>query len=122
MLTLEEVLADVAASPGFESVAEVGINSRGSGGETPLHWMATLGDIAGVELLLSAGASVNVEDEHGNSALHAAVISRQEPIVRLLVDRGAQVCNKNKVGRTPLQVAEVDGYEPVIKLLRHLPL
>lgn len=118
MLTLDEVLADVAASPGFEGCPEIGANSRSDTGRTPLHWMATLGDVAGIELLLQAGASIDAVDDEGNTALHEATALRQHGVVGFLVARGAQLHLVNAAGQSSLAIAEADGYHPTVNLLK----
>ena len=118
MLTLQEVLADAAASPGFEGVAEVGVNSRGFNGETPLHWMSTLGDPEGLRLLLAAGAVINATDKDGNSALHEAAAMRQTLAVQTLIDHGADLRQKNSSGETPQEVAVASGFAPVVALFK----
>jgi len=118
MLTLDEVLADVATSPGFEGCTEIGANSRSDAGRTPLHWMATLGDVVGVELLLEAGANIDAIDDDGNTALHEATALRQHDVVGVLVARGAQVHLVNAAGQSSLAIAEADGYHPTAILLK----
>lgn len=118
MLTLKEVLDDAAAAPGFEGLPEVGVNSRGSNGETPLHWMATLGDPEGIRLLVSAGAKVNATDSEGNSPLHEAVAMRQTSAVQALIAHGANTQLKNALGKTAQDISSTDGFEPVASLLQ----
>ena len=120
MLTLKEVLADAAASPGFEGFSEVGVNSRGINGESPLHWMATLGDAEGIHLLVSEGANVNATDGEGNSPLHEAVAMRQTAAAQALVAHGADARLKNAVGKTPRDIAVSGGFEPVASLFQNL--
>jgi uncharacterized protein len=115
MLTIEEVLTDVAAAPGFSGPVE--INSRGSEGQTPLHWMATLGDATGIELLLRAGAVIDAADSHGNTPLHEAVLCRQHTAVAALLSGGANAHLKNVLGQSPRALAEATGYSPVLELL-----
>ncbi len=117
MLTLEEVLSDAAMYPSFRAVETVTVNSRGGKGETPLHWMATLGDVAGIHLLLDANAKINAIDSAGNTPLHEAVASRQTSAAQCLVDRGADRFCRNTSGLTPLDVAKADGFGPTIELL-----
>ena len=115
MLTIDEVLADVAAAPGFSGRVE--INTRGNEGQTPLHWMATLGDATGIELLVRAGADIDAADSHGNTPLHEAVLCRQHLAVAALLKGGAGVRLKNLAGLTPRDLAEAEGYFPVLELL-----
>ena len=117
-LTLEEVLLDVASSPGFESVDVVGVNSCSSSGETPLHWMAFLGDVAGTSILLEAGANINAVNNKGNTPLHEATACRQVPVIKLLIGCGASTRIKNMAGFTALELAVVDGYEPSVEILK----
>jgi ankyrin repeat protein len=117
MLTLAEVLADVGAAPGFDGVNSVGLSTRGSRGQTPLHWMAYLGDVDGVRLLLEAGADPNAVDQSGNTALHDAVLSRQHLVVALLVAGGADSSVRNLEGKSPLDLALADGYRPAMEAL-----
>lgn len=117
MLTLAEVLADVGAAPGFDGVNDIDISTRGSRGQTPLHWMAYLGDVNGVRLLVEAGADANAVDHDGNTALHDAVLSRQHLVVALLVASGANVGLRNHEGKSPLDLAQASGYRPAMEAL-----
>jgi len=116
MLTLAEVLTDVAASPGFKGVSDITIDSRGVGGESPLHWMAVLGDPKAIQLLVDAGADINAVNDEGNSPLHVAVKWRQADAASLLITRGANPQIRNRKGNTPAEVARSDAYEPTIAL------
>jgi ankyrin repeat protein len=118
MLTLQEVLEDAAALDEFAGLSEIHVNTRGVTGQTPLHWMATLGDVAAADLLVKAGAVVDAQDRQGNSPLHEAVRSRQHLVVRLLVERGARTGLKNVAGDTPLTLAESERYAPTLEALR----
>jgi len=116
MLTLEEVLADVATSPGFKGVSDVTIVSRGIGGESPLHWMAILGDSKAIQLLLDAGAGIDAVDDEGNAPLHVAVKWRQAEAASSLIARGAKCEIRNNQGSTPAEIARSDGYGPTMAL------
>lgn len=113
MLTLSEVLGDAAALEEFAGLQTVGANTRGATGQTPLHWMATLGDAVGTQLLLNAGAQIDAQDREGSTPLHAAVRTRQHQVVRLLVLRGAQLDLKDASGQTARDLAIADRYEPM---------
>ena len=117
MLTLEEILSDVAMSPGFSNVGKVGVDSRGDEGQSPLHWMATLGDAVGIRLLVEAGASINAVDNKGNTALHEAVTWRHTLAARMLIEQGADMLLRNVSGLTPLDIAKSDGFGPTIDVL-----
>jgi ankyrin repeat protein len=118
MLTLREVLDDAAALEEFAGMLSVDVNTRGITGKTPLHWMATLGDLSGTELLLNAGATIDAQDRDGNTPLHEAVCSRQHMVVWLLVQRGANAGVKNALGETALHLAQRENYQPTVEALR----
>lgn len=118
MLTVEEILSDVVASPGFRNMKAVNVNSRGENGQTPLHWMAILGDAVGIRLLVGAGASVNAVDDSGNAPLHEAVTWRQSSAASALMELGAETRLKNARGQSPKDLAESSGYGPVLVLFQ----
>ena len=115
MLTLAEVLSDFGLYAGFNDVTEATISSGGECGESPLHWMAILGDPAGIRLLIEAGANIDTVDDEGNTPLHSAVTARQADAVEFLIQRGAEVNRRNRAGFTPLELAKLDGYRPTME-------
>lgn len=60
-------------------------------GATALHLVAMRDDLEAVQLLLDAGALVNLEDAGGCTALHEAAARGHEQVVDLLINRGATV-------------------------------
>ena len=54
---------------------------------------------------IALGADVNLTDNKGDTALHAAASQRFEQAVELLAKNGANLNGKNKAGKTPLAVA-----------------
>ena len=118
MLTLEEILSDAAMSPSFTNVEKVGVDSHGDDGQTPLHWMATLGDAVAIRLLVEAGASINAVDNKGNTPLHEAVTWRHTLAARMLIEQGADMLLRNESGLTPLDIAKSDGFRPTIDVLQ----
>ena len=70
-------------------------------------WVAcTNGDEARVRELLGQGVSVNAQDEHGFSPLHAAASYGQIDLLRLLLTLGANVHIRDTDGDTPLHACE----------------
>jgi hypothetical protein len=51
---------------------------------------------------LDIGGGINVTNESGDTALHAAVTHRYETVIQFLVDHGADVNAHNRQGMTPL--------------------
>ena len=117
MLTLHEVLSDFGEYAGCNADAALTVDSRSLSGESPLHWMSTLGDHVAIDLLARAGADLNAQDKSGNAPIHAACASKQATAVRALIDAGANPHLENGAGLTALEVATQQGYRPCIELL-----
>ena len=116
MLTFSEVLSDIASAPGFEGIDQIGVATRGANGTTPLHWMALLGDVQAIRLLIEAGANIDAVDNDGCTPIHIAAQWRQTSAVHILKNSGADCTIKNAQGFAPVDVARVEGYPPTIAL------
>jgi len=84
------------------------VNARLRSTDTPLLLATSRGNVASVETLLRLAKSsidVNIQDKHGTSALHVAVMRREEKIVKLLLSAFAEVNIKDKDDKTPLHHA-----------------
>jgi ankyrin repeat protein len=82
-------------------------NERGPGGWTALHRAAYRGKREITQVLLDAGARMNVKDNQGFTPLHWAVcesvlIPEAQDVAKLLVARGADINARDKEGSTPL--------------------
>jgi len=96
----------------------------------PLHEAVFKNDIVKVSALLRDAKDPNLstpemqvghKDQHGNTALHLAVILGRSKCVQLLLAHGAPVKLKNKLGWSPLAEAISYGDRPTISsLLRRL--
>ena len=113
MLTLNEILTDFAA---FLGSAPGSVATRGPNGESPLHWMATLGDAEAICLLVAGGAELSAIDHNGDTPLHEAVANRQVAAAKALIDLGANIHLCNAAGQTPQDIAMRDGYNPTVAL------
>jgi ankyrin repeat protein len=100
VLTLQEVLGDFAEYIGAERSAMT-VATRNSAGESPLHWMATLGDVPAIRLLAGSGAEISAPDHQENTPLHEAVARRHVPAAKELIACGADVRLRNAAGHTP---------------------
>ncbi|KAH8694433.1 ankyrin repeat-containing domain protein, partial [Ilyonectria robusta] len=80
----------------------VDVNARDEMGRTPIHWCCALGgwkqrekrseeNIKICRLLLSKGASLSAVDDNGHTALHYAIVLRDEEVIRLCLDHGLQL-------------------------------
>ena len=118
------------AGPGkIRSLIEDGadVNQRiDDGGVTALMWAALdCPDPAVLQVLLEAGAKVNVSDLDGARALSHAAGSNDNPeVVRVLIDAGANVNASDKSGKTALDMAlerpkKDKGREKIVELLEN---
>uniref|UniRef100_A0A8C4YK46 Ankyrin repeat and BTB domain containing 3 n=1 Tax=Gopherus evgoodei TaxID=1825980 RepID=A0A8C4YK46_9SAUR len=112
-----------------------GINSMSEQGMTPLMYACVRGDEAMVQMLLDAGADLNVEvvstahkypsvhpETRHWTALTFAVLHGHIPVVQLLLDAGAKVEGSLEHGEenyseTPLQLAAAAGNFELVTLL-----
>ncbi|CAB9521794.1 Ankyrin repeat protein [Seminavis robusta] len=75
-------------------------------GSTQLHIAVSRGREKTAVLLLRAGASPNMRDESGDSALHLVCgPSGRSDLVELLLGHGASINVQNRDGNTPLIIA-----------------
>ncbi len=73
-------------------------------------------------LLLEKGASVNLQDNRGHSALTHAIISGRIPNMRLLIENGADMKMRDNDGESALLYSVAFGDIEVVKaLLNYLP-
>ena len=83
------------------------------GGLTPLMFAARTGCIECAELLLDAGADINLADPYGVTPLIVATLNLQNDFAAYLVEKGADFTQWDLYGRTPLYVAiDMMDYPP----------
>jgi ankyrin repeat protein len=75
------------------------------GGLTPLMFAARTGCIACAELLLAAGAEIDLPDPYGVTPLLVATLNLQNDFAAYLIEKGADIAAWDLYGRTPLYVA-----------------
>ena len=87
-------------------------------GWTPLYWAVGYGHTDVAQLLLQAGADVNVRADDGLMPLHLAALGGETEVAGLLVARGADVHARDDIsGWTPLYWAAAHGHASVAELL-----
>jgi len=64
-------------------------------GQTPLHLAAIKGHPEVLEVILGAGAEVDILDKYGHTALHLAAGAGRVEAIKLLIDQGAKVDARN---------------------------
>jgi len=67
------------------------------------------GQLEIVRCLLNHGAPVNLEQKHGETALHCAAARDHIPVAELLISHGASVNCRNTHGDTPLHLVKSAG-------------
>lgn len=97
---LPKALAEWLVANGFS-----GLDTPAAHGNTPLMHAAWKGDLAMVDALLSAGASVTPVNDDGNTALWLGCVSNDPIIVKRLVAAGAALDHANATGATCLMYA-----------------
>ena len=88
---------------------------------TEMHAMVCAGNVPGTQELLSAGHSLDAQEEHGFTPLHnAAALPNAEArsaLVTMLLSHSADLCRKDHEGYSPLHWAAACGYADVVRLL-----
>jgi ankyrin repeat protein len=103
--TVREWSRKVSAEPRPKELAQ--------GGLTPLMFAARTGCIECAELLLDAGADINLADPYGVTPLMVAALNLQNDFAAYLVEKGADVTQWDLYGRTALYVAiDLVDYSP----------
>lgn len=74
-------------------------------GRSNLHFAASQGNEAMVNVLLQHGADVNQKDCLDNAPLHLAVCNNCVPVVTALLKAGTDLTSVNCYGNTPLHLA-----------------
>ena len=103
--------------------AEMDVNSPAEGGTspfspregtTPLHAAVQLGRIEVIELLLDAGADVNLTTSSGDTALILAGRNGNSAVIGALLERGGsvEIDARDVLGRTALMNAATSGPPP----------
>ena len=83
------------------------VNARDKQGNTPLMsalWNRTATNY--IEMLLQAGAGIDLQNTNGNTALHYAVVAGSPDTVAILLAHKANPNIQNEVGSTPLDLAK----------------
>ena len=87
------------------------------GHTTALHVAAENGSLEAVDLLLEAGADMEVPDERERTPLHWAAFSGHLEVARHLLEAGADRDKSDHEQATPLLLASDAGHLEVVRLL-----
>lgn len=116
---------DAVISPSAQETAMLLLKSganifhRNTYGENALHQASSQGSLPILDMILDIGGpiSVEIQGNHGNTALHIAVIFGQEEVVKALLEKNANIDATNADGNTPLHLAVEWRREAVLKIL-----
>jgi serine/threonine-protein phosphatase 6 regulatory ankyrin repeat subunit B len=86
------------------------------GGLTPVQIAAANGHVPVLEVLVTAD-NIDLQTEHGFTALMAAAMNGRRDAVRFLAIHGAQLELGSATGFTALHLASENGHWPVVKVL-----
>lgn len=88
-------------------------------GTSPLMLASALGYQSICNLLIDAGAELNVGDHSGNTPLHlvAQGYGEQAQLAQILIQRGADPHQTNEDGFTPAMLAKRSGNDACFKVL-----
>ena len=108
---LQAVLASIAhiMFPGDDAPREIGLDTRSSDGDTPLHVFAWRKDLAAARLLIAAGADPNAIGDMGETPLHVAVRQDMPELAEALLAAGASPDIVSEFEETPRVMALREG-------------
>ena len=98
----------------------VGVDSRGSYGQTALYEAAWNGNDKCLQMLIDHGDFIRVRRFHGFTLLHAAAFSGNCRSVQMVYDLGADIDAKDDKGRTAFELAVRNKEHETAKLLQSL--
>ena len=85
-------------------------DSKDSLGRSALNYVAELGNLAVVKLLLHCGSDINSIDNNGKSPIHHLVTKNGNlEVLKLLVQHGANINIKDNSGGSPLHCSGIDS-------------
>ena len=92
------------------------VDAPAADGTTALHWAVHRDDLGAVELLIGAGADVNLTNDYGVTPLSLACTNGSAEVVARLLDAGADPEVRTE-GETALMTAVRTGSADVVELL-----
>ena len=107
-----------ARARGFREIEQILLAAQQSRGLQLIH-AAEQGDLESVQFLLGQGASVEVQDENGRTALIAAAYQNNLPIAELLIRVGADVNRQDNTKQSAYLISTSEGYLELLKLTLH---
>jgi uncharacterized protein len=106
---------DHARARGFNEIGQILLTTAASR-DQQLILAAEQGDLETVKRLLAWGASVDVQDENGRTALIAAAYPNNLPIANLLIEAEADVNIQDNTQQSAYLIATSEGYLELLRL------
>jgi ankyrin repeat protein len=86
-------------------------------GWAPLHYAATSGNVAVIQLLLEHYAYIDAESPNGSTPLMMAAMYGSSDAVKALLDAGADATLKNSIGLNAVDFAQKAGHADAVALI-----
>ncbi|UTW46344.1 ankyrin repeat domain-containing protein [bacterium SCSIO 12696] len=102
----------------YDGILIKSVNQPGLGDDTLLHLAVRHEEFRDIELLLSAGADVNVKGDVGLTPLHCAALRGDVRITQLLIKFGAKKNIPDDFGDFPIDWAERNGQTQLVDFLK----
>lgn len=119
----------IAARAGFTDIMQLLLQNNanpiarcGAEQKNVLHVVAGQGDLERLRLLLANKVvtdNINLDDVHGNTALHVAVQAKRNGLIPLLLEAGADHKFKNHEDRNPIELARQLVDIPMAQLIEN---
>jgi ankyrin repeat protein len=95
----------------------VDVNKPEADGTTALHWAVRNDDVALVDRLIRAGASVKAANRYGVTPLYLAAVNGNAAVIERLLKAGADPNSVSSEGETALMTASRTGSVDAVKVL-----
>jgi ankyrin repeat protein len=121
-MNIKEVLAKYNELALFDEMELTDPNQIGIGEDAPIHIACLEGELEDVEIMVSAGADINLIGDIGNTPLHYAVSGGNLMVVKRLIELGASPRIKNEFGETAKDIAEIKKIDEIATILKKAEL
>ncbi|KAF7726830.1 hypothetical protein EC973_008431 [Apophysomyces ossiformis] len=113
-LTVRRILTDERLRP----FLNIDASDDEQDGTTPLIYAACFGKADVVQILLNAGAKVDVQDKRGWTALMWATTNNYHPVVEILLEHGASFTTRSARGRTAVDFIDSENTN-MVNIVQH---
>jgi ankyrin repeat protein len=118
----DELIERYRKSPEFYSVKFLDANQTGLTGDTLLHAAVIRGNVTDIDILISAGAKVDIAGDLGNTPLHHAASRGMVEVTRKLLQCDGDPSVRNEFGQIPLDLALLMKHQKVVEMLKSASL